>query len=272
MRKFRLIKAYPMLDELGMIATLDEDRQVCTYINKNGQNCAVHFENVLKFPEFWEEIIDKDYEILAFSKNVDGVEHLFHLRKEGGYKHEDSSSIPLYSLDYLLALPHLHIHSVKRLSDGEIFTVGDKVSMVFIDKTIDLPITGINIEGDNLYLRGKEGTTSFSKCHIKYLEKAKEQPLFVTEDGYPVFRYNHLPLYNVYLWGFTIWVNDENSLYDPDLINFKYFTNKKAAENFIACHKPVLSFNDINKIAIEFGVVLPYTLKKELKNLAKSKL
>ena len=70
-KKYKLIKEYPGSPELGIIA---EER----YVMKDQ-------------PEYWEEVVEKDYEILI------------------------SRVVPQ------------EILSVKRLSDGEVFTIGDEV-------------------------------------------------------------------------------------------------------------------------------------------------
>jgi len=55
---------------------------------------------------------------------------------------------------------------------------------------------------------------------------------------------------------------------------FLFFSTKEAAENFIICNKPCLSFNDIWNISDNKSSDNNYVVvsKKELKQLAKSKL
>jgi hypothetical protein len=96
MKKYKLIKQYPGSVELGTIV------EKCSftgsgvignnklYTNKKGFGV----ESPENYPEFWEEVVEKDYEILI-SRVV---------TKE--------------------------ILSVKRLSDGEVFTIGDRAKTI----------------------------------------------------------------------------------------------------------------------------------------------
>jgi len=71
--------------------------------------------------EFWEEVIEKNYEILKISG--------YTLRDNGKYSHHKSQSkIGVITAEKLLSSDRYsyYIKTVKRLSDGEIFTVGDK--------------------------------------------------------------------------------------------------------------------------------------------------
>jgi hypothetical protein len=71
-----------------------------------------------EFPMFWERVPEKDYEILAYKYLGSGVvitrtkNDCF---EQPGFLIKES------------AISNANIHSVKRLSDGEIFTVGDEV-------------------------------------------------------------------------------------------------------------------------------------------------
>ncbi len=81
----------------------------------------------------WIEIIEvkKEYEILSYhNPNLSSV--IFRLHKDGGYRHHST----------VLGVSHgCPIHSVKRLSDGEVFTVGDEVSLVSDLEKITYSIT-----------------------------------------------------------------------------------------------------------------------------------
>ncbi len=103
MKKYKLIKKFPGSDELGTIITGSKETMYSKglgYRNYDWVHVEIH-------PEFWEEIVEKDYEILSqTSVRV--------CNPKDNYKVVRNTT-PV-------------IHSVKRLSDGEVFTVGDKVS------------------------------------------------------------------------------------------------------------------------------------------------
>ena len=101
MKKYKLIKKFPGSDELGTIITGSKETMYSKglgYRNYDWAHVEIH-------PEFWEEIVEKDYEILSqTSVRV--------CNPKDNYKVVRNTT-PV-------------IHSVKRLSDGEVFSVGDK--------------------------------------------------------------------------------------------------------------------------------------------------
>lgn len=153
---YKLIKKLPFekSPEIGYISKpwlLIEDKP--HYWNSN-------WFNPKNYPEFWEEIVEKDYEILSYigksTKNV------------------LSAKLDPFVNNKLIEWEdkNLDIHSVKRLSDGEIFTVGDKTDVGIIESIQfdDLKELGIKVSdlcGDWIYYS------------IGIIEK--KQPLFTTE-------------------------------------------------------------------------------------------
>ena len=108
MVKYRLIKQYPGSPKINTEATqLSDDSIEC-------------------YPEFWEKVEDKDYEILSYEDNFGNV-----FSKKGDLFTNDKLTYgPQYCLEYF------KIYSIKRLSDGEVFTVGDKIDFVQWEKEI----------------------------------------------------------------------------------------------------------------------------------------
>ena len=94
MKKYKLIKEYPGSNSLGTIAQ---------------PNDLLQHDFFEKYCEFWEEVVEKDYEILSYIKK--GSTTCTTTKRRGGERHDE----------------YWNIHAVKRLSDGEIFTVGDNV-------------------------------------------------------------------------------------------------------------------------------------------------
>ena len=92
--KYKLIKEYPGSPKVGTIIT-----SVRSYYNDI---------KVEMYPEFWEEVIEKDYEILEY------------YQKEFTYSKNHVNWTYIFKQNY-------PIKTIKRLSDGEIFTVGDRL-------------------------------------------------------------------------------------------------------------------------------------------------
>ena len=98
--KYILKKEYPGSPKLGnIIDNLEND----------------WIEN---YPEFWQPVVEKNYEILSVITN------------------NNKFIEKVYNQDATIE-PYWKIRSVKRLSDGEIFTIGDKVFSEYINYTIN---------------------------------------------------------------------------------------------------------------------------------------
>jgi len=92
MKKFKLIKKYPGSPNLGTTCEERNNKSSFCYYFEGEKNIGITKDQVENQPEYWEEVIEKDYEILK--------------------------TCPIEG----------RIYSVKRLSDGEVFTVGDKIT------------------------------------------------------------------------------------------------------------------------------------------------
>src|SRR5690554_864894 len=116
MKKYRLIKEYPGSPELGSILTYGRIRGDYAYNNDN-LNVFRHKNEIENHPEFWEEIIEKDYEILSYKYNNDiyVLTEESYNKKDKVWRHEEGI-LRETTLHYLTLKPT--IHSVKRLSDG----------------------------------------------------------------------------------------------------------------------------------------------------------
>lgn len=258
MRKFKLIKAYPNSPELGTILNeklLEPSADKFYY--------AGYWFNPQSFSEFWEEIIEKDYEIICFRRKWDNnVTVTPYGKKRGWLAVED---ISVFTEDELLHNKNFEIYIVKRLSDGEIFTIGDKVRITKLqcDGSFIIDRFYFDCNNDKLLCNGK--SSGNGHVSITKIEKVK-QPLFITEDGKEIFK------------GDKFWFADkykfsEGTACDSDIRpTLKHFSTKEAAENYVVCNKPCLSFHDVSKIAIESWFRLPYPIKKALKELVRKKL
>jgi len=122
MSKYKLIKEYPGSPKLNNIVKKYKN---ANYISECGYY-SINSVNIENQPEFWEEVIERDYEILSlnYSNTIyafeKGDNYYIDESRTGGYV--CLNDLNAENIRYLAT-----IHSVKRLSDGEIFTIGDKV-------------------------------------------------------------------------------------------------------------------------------------------------
>ena len=207
MKKYKLIKEYPGSTELGTIKTT--------------QNVSIEGE----YPEFWEEVIEKDYEILSMC-------------------------------DY-----KFNIYSVKRLSDGEVFTIGDRIKNTnyphISDKIYEISLVDNKIR---VYYQGYDFLKNISHC---------KKVLFTTKDGVDIFEGDSY--YNVYDFKICNKLTAKNPLSKHKKL---VFSTKEAAEEYILMNKPCLSLKDVNDILIEFWKKGKINTGQyvDLKELIKSKL
>lgn len=136
MKKYKLIKTYPNSQPLGTIISEDSLGQYVTekaYIFQK--------EDVENFPEFWEEI--PEFKILKFSDKIvtnrnksERHINIYNVLPDNTllwdipeYKGITSNPGAKSVEDALLNDSPYSIYSIERTSDGEIFTIGDKISI-----------------------------------------------------------------------------------------------------------------------------------------------
>lgn len=123
MRKFKLIKEYPGSPKLNTVFDYWTDGISEQVYNKSNNPSFISLETIKKYPEFWEEVVEKEYEILSFKRISDSCDMgVAYLQKSGGYLHLPalSSMWEGASLEWMLKSKEYVINSIKRLSDGEV--------------------------------------------------------------------------------------------------------------------------------------------------------
>lgn len=172
----------------------------------------------------WEEIVEKDYEILEI------------MHKYG--------AISSYVKELDEDLENKTIFKVKRLSDGEIFSVDDDV----LGKTCYVPNKILSIELINNKIRLYSRNSFYN---LEDIEKVK-QPLLTTEEGtnlfegdtyyfiwlsHPAFKQTTYEIYSE-----EVTPLDEDSNWSE---HAKFFAKKENAEKYIQLNKPHYSIKDI---------------------------
>lgn len=265
MKKYKLIKEYPGSPKLGTIISqlgtsqFYEDKHNSAIMKK-----CFDYKIFSKYPEFWEEIVEKDYEILSLVgiNNPIIIVDVFETVKSH-YKTKEN-----FVNEYLKG--DWKIHSVKRLSDGEIFTVGDKNSQgkidafhIFDNDELRVHLTEFN---DQEYLH---------ICELKTIKK----PLFTTEDGVDIYEgdkyFYPTHLYTVSSETLPIKSKVTNTSWD-NLMRYSQnnnpkFSTKEAAEEYILMNKPCLSIEEVMSVAYN-PVESRTSSSRKLKEIVKSKL
>jgi hypothetical protein len=216
MKKYKLIKEYPGSDHEGIIVSLKTPNGLY-----EGYQYNYYTKHVENNPEFWEEVIEKDYEIISYVAKDNPTN--ITTKRRGAHLHEE----------------YWTIHKVKRLSDGEIFTVGDKITGYHIDARI---IQTIRICGYTGIIRLEQ---SGGYTDLRNATKVK-QPIFLTHDGKDIFVGDRI-----------IWVNKDSLLHGTFTADYgslfcsnqhAYFISAVDAQEYIERNKPRLSIEDCFKI------------------------
>jgi len=243
--KYILKKEYPGSPKIDSVIEIKNNGG---YELENSTSYFMTKDKVENYPEFWQPVIEKDYEILSFtdlfSKNI--------MKKHqnnnfgivwGEYTEKDQ-------LDKLSQ--GKKIHSVKRLSDSQIFTIGDIINTRVDDKykqeilEINLGIN-YNFLKDKLIFKTKAGYVI-----IDIAVKTKEK-LFTTEDGVDIFEGDSF--IRVYTKDFTLF---DKKLTEPVSKNYDikenwdkrgiiHFSTKEKAEEYILLNKPCLSYGEVQE-------------------------
>lgn len=221
--------------------------------------------------------VNKEYEILSFINTGGDIFELTdgYWYKQKGYPLDDCR---WRTVEHTLKnAKGCEIYSIKRLLDNEVFTVGDNIKSnnSFINKLG--AITSFEIIDNEIGVCTNEGMTK-----LKLISKAKE-PLFTTEDGVPVYEwmvYWKVRLYEGLHTG--KWeVRKEICLSESKIYpcDFKYFSTKEKAEEWVIMNKPCLSLNDLlenwdadSKYRVNKSLYETAPLFLNFKKVAKSKL
>ena len=219
--RYRLVKEYPGSPKLGY-----EIIQV--------EPCPSYSN----YPEFWELIVEKDYEILSYITINSEI-----------IKYQDLDINDDCNCD-----KYLKIHSIKRLSDGEIFTIGDKINFnnMGIGKLLEIDFERAPIDkGKGILCFVNDNKTLGDWWNINQLSISRS--LFTTEDGVDIFKSD-----TFYYVKFTQYDNTMGKPFEVVKGNHptfeyepqyeKYFSTKEKAEEYILLNKPCLSYKDIETI------------------------
>jgi hypothetical protein len=234
--KYKLLKRYPSLPlswKEGMEVGQGDRRGAMALLSPlhgKYEDFGINYHQVINNPEFWELVVEKEYEILTI-KSPYGPSLL-----EGE------------CVDRYIEVAGYKIHSIKRLLDGEVFTVGNKVNNTYCNTKI----LDFNILWDNeLKILTVSGTTVLNNIsHVK-------KPLFFSTDGVDIFEGDSV--YWVLQYNDVCKILEYNGTHElhakilqPEDSFYKTFSTKQKAEEYILFNRPNLSLNDVFEVYSKF--------------------
>ena len=261
MKKYVLIKKYPGSPKLNSI--IEQSPNNWWGIKHDG-NCFSGCnapDDPKDYPEFWEEVVEKDFEMLSFFFNggifkKTGEKQKHYLTGENHNVFRANGKVGL-----ILEEPdskyneNFYIYSVKRLSDGEVFTVGDNIKNTNFLHLCG-KITSLTLRDDTIVVKYNGGRDLLR--HISH----NKQPKFKSEDGVNL-NYDddcyivHKPLDNKTTLTYSKFRKELLPIPSYRLI----FSSKEAAEKYIDLNKPAYS-----KAQLLLWLINPKEAIKELLN------
>jgi hypothetical protein len=266
MKKYRLIKEYPGSPKIGDIVK-GSGRD--GWYSKEEGHSTYDWTHIVLHPEYWKEVIGKDYEILEY-------------RTKSGLR---CRAPFLQNSHQFYTSEGCNIHSVKRLSDGEVFTIGDIIGCIPVNKHLKsqkftkvyqkIDIIAII---DNEVLFQKDNRTWIESTSMKNAEH-KKRPLFTTEDGVDIFEGDTVyyieteeePELCFIVNKYTVLKHSGRFTSDNSLHSF---STKEKAEEYILMNKPCLSYKEASDIMLHRDISAHYKkiIREKLKELVKQKL
>jgi len=246
MVRYKCVKEYPGSPKLGTEVNYSEKHKIYNY---NGGNFYTELpkHQVENLPEFWEEIKENEFLILSVSATKENT-----LYKVGHVdKITNTKSYTKCILEDSMSLGYWEIHSVQRLSDGEIFKLGDAVARgrdwkgwknpACIIRSFKVRNREIEVE-----IQQEEDSSNYPLGGFYHVK----EPLFTTEDGVDKYLGD-----NCYVIPLSSWTIGNGTITSAAFSAAKArFHSKDAAEKWVDENKPKYSIKDIQDIVVFFEV------------------
>jgi hypothetical protein len=246
MKRYKLIKKLPFENspEIGYISTS---------ISENTHYWNHNWFQPSDYPNYWEEVVEKDYKILSFINIDTKIEVILHDNglycSTASHSYEDQGKL---TLEECLSEKCLAIYKVKR-SDGEVFTLNDNVCLIDKTKLIGGKIYYLKIDEDGFGIQ-----IGFDKGNWNYINNIKhsKKPLFTTADGVDIFEgdeYFYVCDSNYFETNFKYRIfeastDDDGRILDLTDESIHRFSTREKAEEYIYWNEPVLSLNEVATI------------------------
>ncbi len=247
MQKYKLISNYPGRT-IGDIALYVPETCVDNFVWETDRK-AIPRDFQPDVTPNWFESVNQDYEIMSYKYSG----NIYNFVRTGSKGREYEVGLGILqekTFKHLSAKPE--IHSVKRLSDGEIFTVGDRV---VCNEIFNEVITGIKPFQDNYlqfdFVNCENNFTTDSEwermTHRKFLLKTHDCVDIYTGDSY-TFLWTERPAYDQAV----------NTLYDVETADWYpgcmpsehaiFFSTREAGEKYLQSLTPIFTTEDGVKI------------------------
>lgn len=240
MKKFKLIQIYPGSPKLGTVLTPKVDEE---NTNTNNFYSEGSWFNPNDFSEYWEEVIEKDYEIVAM-KIYKGII----LEFKDGICVKRSDEISPNSTTCLKKIleqqpPEDFIYSVKRLSDGEVFTVGDYFDVGVGSRAIKS--IWVDEDGHIRFTHENGGYDSSFEAWTFSVAKKTSPVIFTTDDGVGMRKGDIY--YFVDIDGSSVDMRSTTQ-FSVKVSGYAYFSTQEKAVHYLIRNKPCLSIDDIERV------------------------
>ena len=220
---YKCIKKYPDGPKIGATAV---EGSIGYRTLENGIYNKKDIEN---YPEFWELIIEKEWEIITAKIHTATVR---------------------CDIDGIQCISGWEIKSIKRLSDNTIFSIGDKIKVSCHEKNESPEIITkieLNKEGNPCLF-----TSKFCNNGIDLFKSVKYKKIITTDDGVDLYK-------NDYFWHVDPYFSVSKGVLDttcPEfspLKGYKHFSTEKAAKDWLEINKPKYSLNKIQNTFKRIG-------------------
>jgi hypothetical protein len=164
MKKYKLIKVYPGIDtEYISVGDTFTEQGNNSYVQEEKKQLfryCVSKREVENCPEFWEEVKEKEWEIIEV-RRVDGSDYT-----------KDKDKIRRYLTTLVIGNQiYWFIHSIKRLSDGEVFTIGDTIYCPNILQRNEATIISFEMRGESILVKTNWHLIGADLRSVKKIEK-----------------------------------------------------------------------------------------------------
>ncbi len=259
-------------DELvGQFACdLRNNKEVNEKLHKSWRDSMGEFKERVQQSKQSEPLTNstKEWEIVSFAEHLSGT------WEKSGYIYPVINGMvgcfnnAMSVEEWLKNQPLIYsIHSVKRIADGEVFSIGDKISWGIHDSYVTT-LLGFEMQDGRLKFNDSERPSHLKWADFLYsqnLHKKLPSPntaiqetittdntnvLFTTEDGVDVLKYWGKT--KVWILSTSNWIISEVSVDTSPFKGatgneFKYFSKKEAAENYIIENKKLFSLQEIKQ-------------------------
>jgi hypothetical protein len=218
-KQYSLVKIYPGIPpdwEIDMI--IEKGKFTYFPVDKKYRSKSIYFWEVENFSDYWIEVKEKTYKIIAYYQDNCGR---FHIYDE---KHVNWNIIE--KMNY-------KIHSVERLSDNKIFKIKDEtnagiIAFFELDGNIIIPYVGVKMP---------------LQADFELIQKNKPV-IFISDDNVEMYEGDS------YYYSLSDIRKEKCIVQDfaPDQKDTVRFSSEEVMDEYILVNKKVFSIEDIAKI------------------------